>query len=64
MDQMLLINWLLLIVAAGVLIAIIAIAYRRHCMIKAFEIEQARLQAYFDDQERRGSRATEHRIKL
>jgi hypothetical protein len=57
-------NWLLLLIVAVVLIAIICVAYQRYRMIKTFEIEQARLQAYFDDQKRRGARITQHRIKL
>lgn len=59
-----LINWLLMIAAAVVLMLIIGIVWRWYRMIKAFEIEQARLHAYFDDQVRRGARTTEHRIKL
>ena len=59
-----LINWLLMIAAAIVLMLSIGIVWRWYRMIKAFEIEQLRLQAYFDDQVRRGARVTDHRIKL
>ena len=59
-----LINWLLMIAAAIVLMLIVGIVWRWYLMTKRFEAEQLRLQAYFDDQVRRGARATEHRIKL